>query len=287
MGVDVEKENETFGLGKFILEGSYLEKEDIGWVLVGANLLERYSPFFENPLNESYPGDKLFLNIDGVDYTYRVKGVIKSKTEGFDSSVIINDTELRRILGRTEYNADNIPVKIKEGLDASFVRDEFAASRFSKYARFRTTQEVIGKYLDDIRVTFEAIGAVVGFIGLIVASITIFIIVFIAAIERQRYIGILKGIGITPASIKLSYVFLALLYAVVGIGLGVILLVVVFIPYFAANPIDFPFSDGVLYVPFGGTLIRTIIILVASVAAGFIPARMIVNRPAIQSIMNQ
>ena len=287
IGVDVEREAEIFNLPDSIIEGSYLEKNDIGWVIIGANLLERYSPFFDNPLNESYPGDRLDIDIGGYEDTFRIKGVIKAKAEALDGAVIMNDSELRKILGRTEFNADTIPVKVIPGIDPSLVINELKNTEFIKYARFRTAADVIGRFLDEIRRTFEGIGAIVGFIGLIVASITIFIIVFIAAIERQRFIGILKGIGISSASIKLSYVFLAMFYALIGITIGALLLVFVFIPYFDANPIDFPFSDGILYVPFFETLVRTAIILVASVIAGFIPARMIVNKPAIQSIMNR
>ena len=71
-----------------------------------------------------------------------------------------------------------------------------------------------------IRFGFSAVknlsGNAISSIGLVVAAVTLFIVIFINAITRRRYIGILKGIGIDERSIEISYVLQSIFYATVG-----------------------------------------------------------------------
>jgi ABC-type antimicrobial peptide transport system permease subunit len=92
----------------------------------------------------------------------------------------------------------------------------------------------------------EYLGSAISGIGLVVASITIFIVIFVNAITRRRYIGILKGIGINRKAILYSYIYQAVIYALSGIIVGMVLIFFFIKPYFTANPINFPFSDGIL-----------------------------------------
>ena len=103
----------------------------------------------------------------------------------------------------------------------------------------------ISQFLNDIKIAFGLLGNIIGFIGIVVASITIFIIIFINAITRRKYIGILKAIGIRARSIQLAYIFQSLFYAITGSLLGVLVVYGLLVPAFEANPIDFPFSDGI------------------------------------------
>ena len=65
--------------------------------------------------------------------------------------------------------------------------------------------------------TFKLLGNLVGVIALIVGAITIFIVIFVNAITRRKYIGILKGIGISAHAIEISYVIQSLFYALSGV----------------------------------------------------------------------
>src|SRR5690606_13810132 len=134
------------------------------------------------------------------------------------------------------------------------------------------------KFLQDIKDTFALLGSIISSIGLFVASITVFIVIFINAITRRKYIGIMKGIGINGKAIELSYVFQSLIYAMIGSVIGIVLVYFVLVPFFNANPIDFPFSDGILVAPWSGTLWRIGLLIFATALAGYIPARMIVKK---------
>ena len=131
------------------------------------------------------------------------------------------------------------------------------------------------------------LGTFIGSIGIIVASITIFIIIFINAISRQQQIGILKGIGIERRAIEVAYVFQAAVYALLGAGLGALITYGFLIGYFEQNPIPFPFSDGILVAPIGETLIRFTTLFVTTLIAGFLPAWLIVRKNTLDSILGR
>jgi putative ABC transport system permease protein len=124
-------------------------------------------------------------------------------------------------------------------------------------------------------------------IGLAVASITIFIVIFINAITRRKFIGILKGIGISGRTIEASYVFQSFFYAMCGSIIGLIILYGLLKPFITAHPINFPFSDGILVAPVNSTMIKMAILILTTIIAGYIPARMIVRRNTLDSILGR
>ena len=58
-------------------------------------------------------------------------------------------------------------------------------------------------------------------------------------------------------------------------------------PFFRRNPIDFPFSDGILSVSIGGTAIRIVILLVTTFIAGYLPAKLIVKGNTLDAILGR
>lgn len=67
-------------------------------------------------------------------------------------------------------------------------------------------------------------------------------------LQGESKIGILKGIGINSFAIEFSYIFQAAVYTAIGSIIGSILVFFVIKPIIDANPIDFPFSDGIIVV---------------------------------------
>jgi ABC-type antimicrobial peptide transport system permease subunit len=97
----------------------------------------------------------------------------------------------------------------------------------------------------------------------------------------------LKGIGITGRAIEVSYVFQSMFYACIGSSVGLVLLYTFLVPYMAANPIDFPFSDGILVAEPLETSIRVGVLVGITIVAGYIPAWMIVRRNTLNSILGR
>ena len=114
-----------------------------------------------------------------------------------------------------------------------------------------------------------------------------FIVIFINAITRRKFIGIAKGIGISGRAIEISYVMQSFFYAVCGSIIGLIMVYGFLVPYFANNPINFPFSDGILVASFVGTSIRVGLLILATIIAGYVPARLIVRKNTLDSILGR
>lgn len=289
-GINPTDENIVTGLSKFIKEGRYLNDTDTDSIMIGANLLAKYTPI-ETPgfatLKNVEVGTKVRLIVSGSTREVTVVGIIKSKVGELDQRIYMVDRELRKILNRTSYNVNEIAVKLDSKTTPESVKAILVASGFDEHAKIQTYVEARPKFLEDITATFAILGNLIGSIGLAVACITIFIIIFVNAITRRRFIGILKGIGIRSDAIEVSYIIQAIFYAILGVLIGSIVVFIFLKPFIAAHPINFPFSDGILVATPIGTLTRGIILLVATMIAGYIPARIVVKQNTLDAILGR
>ncbi len=290
VGIDPIREDQVTNLSRFVVEGEYLAPDDYDQIMIGANLLKKYLPI-ESPgfttLSDISIGDKIRIKVGDVTREMTIKGIVKSKVDELGFRVFMVDSQFRSLIGRNDYNVDEISIKLKPGSDPVLVRDGLLRAGVGELARVQTFEDAQPKFLQDIKATFALLGNMISSIGLAVASITIFIVIFINAITRRKFIGIMKGIGISGTAIETSYVFQSIFYAVIGstIGLGVLYLMLQ--PYIAAHPIDFPFSDGILVAPLDGTLFRIGLLVITTIVAGYIPARMIVRKNTLDSILGR
>lgn len=289
-GIDPVAEDAVTDLSKFVVEGEYLTPTDYDQVLLGAYLTQKYLPI-DSPgfttLNNVAPGVKIRMKVHGVEREVIVKGIMKAKVDEVSMRVYMVDSQLRNIIGRNDYNVDEISIKLKPGTDPSLVRDVLKRNGIDKVAKVQTYTDAQPKFIKDMVDTFALLGNMLSSIGLVVASITIFIVIFINAITRRKFIGILKGIGINERAIEISYILQSFFYALCGSVIGIIVLYVFLQPFVAAHPIDFPFSDGILVAPIPGTLFRIGLLMVTTIIAGFIPARLVVRKNTLDSILGR
>ena len=289
-GIDPVAEESVTGLSKFVVEGEYLAPTDYDQVLLGAYLTAKYLPI-DSPgfstLRDVAPGTKIRVSVHGVEREVTVKGIIKAKVDEVSMRVFMVDSQLKSMIGRNDFNVDEISIKLKSGADPALVRDVLKQNGVNAVAKVQTYTDAQPKFIKDMVDTFALLGNMLSSIGLVVASITIFIVIFINAITRRKFIGILKGIGINEKSIEISYVMQSFFYALCGSVIGIIVLYVFLQPAIAAHPIDFPFSDGILVAPLGGTLFRIGLLMATTVIAGFIPARLIVRKNTLDSILGR
>ena len=296
VGIVPENENSVTHIGALVTEGRFLTDDDLRGVVIGDQLLEQYAgggpqsggtPETSGTLLNVHPGTKVRISINDTVGEYTVVGVLDGKVGENARRVFMHEQQLRTILGRSEDKKDEIAVRLRDGVDNVAWRDELKNAGMSSYATIRVPAEAQGHFLDEIKQTFGLLGNGIGFVGVVVAAITVFIMIFVIALNRQKEIGILKGIGISRVAIQSSYVFLALFYALVGILLGVFCVYAIIDPYIATHPIDFPFADGVLVVPWFDTFVRSIVLIATTVFAGYLPARMIVQKNTINAILGR
>lgn len=289
-GIDPIQEQKFSGISKFVVRGEYLKPTDLDSVLIGKNLLYEFTPI-EAPgfqtLKNVKVGSKVKVTVGKNSKEYYVKGIISSKVDDFDTTIVAVDSEVRKLTGASDLNADGISIKLKSGYTGASAQAFLLKSGVGEYARVQTFEQAIPKFLKDIKQTFGILGNAISGIGLIVACITIFIVIFVNAITRRRFIGILKGIGINRRAILYSYMMQAIIYAFFGIALGMFLTFALIKPSIAAHPINFPFSDGILVATLAGTIKRAIILLIATIIAGYIPARIVVKQNTLSAILGR
>lgn len=308
--IDPVKEEATTNLSKFLIEGEMLEAGESGSVLIGATLLKKYSNFsdlFEplesveigHPVKITLQGGELSgfdrdralvdgLSGDGGQTTeFIVKGILDSKVGEVSAGIFITEQDYRRVTRKTSLQAQEIAIKHNGDIDDFSFKDIALSYGFGDYAKVQTATEAIPKFLDDIQKTFGLLGNIIGLIGIVVSSITVFIVIYINALTRRKFIGILKGIGISELAIEFAYVIQSIFYAIIGIGMGLLILYGLLVPFFAENPINFPFSDGILVARLIPTMVRAGILLFITMLAGLLPARIIVRRNTLDSILQR
>lgn len=307
--INPEQEEATTNLSKFLVEGEMLESGEAGQVLVGATLLKKYSNFADlfEPLvdvevgrpvkitlqGEALEGierDQAFIDGDnraGQTTEFNVKGIVDSKVGELSGSIFITEPDYRRIAKKRSLQAAEIAIKHNGKFTDEQFKEIALSYGFGDYAKVRTADESIPKFLADVQKTFALLGNMIGAIGIVVSSITIFIVIYINALTRRKFIGILKGIGISEGAIEFAYMLQSIFYAFIGIGLGLIILYGLMVPFFEANPIDFPFSDGILVAKLVPTMVRSLVLLLVTMVAGLMPARIIVRQNTLDSILQR
>jgi putative ABC transport system permease protein len=286
--IGIDPATEINDYAAYIKEGRALEPGDYDQIVLGANLIDRYLGFdipgFKT-LKNVYPGTKVRVRVGGAIRDMTVKGIVKRKVDELDRAIIMTSAQFKDLSPINEFAV--ISVQLKPGESDEKFKNELIVSGAGRYADVNTFIEGVPKAVLDIRDTFAILGNGISSIGLVVAAITIFIVIFINALTRRKFIGIMKGIGISGRTIEISYVFQSMFYAVIGSGIGLLLLYGFLVPFFDKNPIDFPFSDGILVAEPVGTAIRVSILIAVTFIAGYIPAWMIVRRNTLNSILGR
>lgn len=290
VGFDPVGEDNLTNMSNYVIEGDYLDPNQSGYVMIGSNMLRRFSSAFGDgfgSLDGTYPGDRVKVTVNGKTKEFIVKGIVKSKVGEVSFRAYITKNDFLQFVERPSLNADEIAIASDGVVSDDSIKQSLVQYGFDRFAKIQTATESIPDFLIQMKTAFALLGGVIGFIGIVVASITIFIVIFINAVTRRKYIGILKGIGVTSSAIEFSYILQSFFYGIIGSGLGIILIYTVFVPLLNAHPLDFPFSDGILSAPISGTMIRFIILMMVTLIAGFLPARMIVKKNTLDSILGR
>ncbi len=281
VGVDPVAENAFSGLAKYVGEGSFFSPSDYDEVLIGSQLIDRYA-------FGKVPGTKIRLTINGTTREVTVKGIIVTTANSpLAQRVFMPAGELSQLMGRTDYNVNEIAIRLKDGVDPLAFRTLLIKSRVSDVALVQTYDEAIPNGVAEIKNTFAELGNAFSSVGLVASSITIFIVIFINAVTRRKFIGILKGIGISGEAIEVAYMFQSFFYAVIGSSIGLVILYGFLVPYISAHPIVLPISNAILVAPIPDTMVRVVLLVIATVIAGYIPARMIVRKNTLDSILGR
>ncbi len=291
-GINIKDEEALSGISNYIDEGSFLNQNESGYIVLGKNLLRRYSEDFGDvfaSIEGTYPGDEVKVTVGKNTKTFIVKGIVSSKVNQVSLRAFITKEDFLRLVDRADLNANEIAIRIDPSstITADGTKANLINAGFVTDGKIQTAVEATPEFLNQIRIAFSLLGNVIGLIGIVVASITIFIVVFINAVTRRKYIGIMKGIGISEKAIEISYIIQSMFYALIGGLIGLLITFALLIPFFDAYPLNFPFSDGILVAPIGETMFKFGLLLIVTLLAGYIPARNIVKKNTLDSILGR
>jgi len=270
-------------ISTYMVAGEYLADSDRDQVIMGREISGGFGAALEvQSLKGARVGDKITVYYhNGVVREYTIKGIYSTVFPLSDMSIFITQKEMESVLGIHD-RASQILVKTDEDYSESYYIQKLRQAGI-EMEDIKSWEDFIGLVLG-IAQSFDIIKRIILLIGLIVAGVTIFIVIFIATISRRRQIGIMKAIGMRERIIIMSYVLLALFYAVAGIGLGIAAIEIFIRPYFIANPLSFPMGKVSLAILPGEFITSVVSMLAVSLLAGFIPSWRVARENIIRAI---
>jgi putative ABC transport system permease protein len=222
-----------------------------------------------------------------VTQDFIVRGILNSKVQFVASRAYILDSELKKMLGKSDGDVSEISIVMNPGVDPYEVKTPLINNGFSNYAKINTADEGAPEFLVNIKLFFTIIGNILGSVSVAVALTTIFIIIYINALTRRRQIGIMKAVGVTEFAIEFSYICQALFYVLAGSMIALVIIFVFLKPIIDAHPIDTPFAKIVLVAEPSSVAFKFILVMVVSVFAGYLPARIIVSANTLNAILGR
>jgi len=287
IGVDPAREVNVTTIHEHVIQGSYLDSNDRDEILLGVEIAggDKAQTAEFLTLQGLKVGDKIRLTYpNGVQREYTVKGIFQAKemTQA-DRLAFVNIHEMASVLGRQVYNdrASQILVRTGQGIPENQIIQEIDSLGVDGVVR---SWSEYGGAMGGIVSSFDVIASLIGTIGLVVAGIVMFIVIYINVINKRRQIGILRAIGIKRDVIIGSYLTQAIFYAILGIIFGGLMFGYGIQPYFEFHPLDLPLGQVSLAVK-ALTISSAILgILLAAVLAGLIPVISITRQRIIQAI---
>ena len=281
--INPDEEVKVTSLQNYMVAGRYLEENDRNQIIMGKEIAGGYGASFQiSSLKGAPVGDEVTIAYgNGVKRDYKIKGIYNTYFPLADLSVFVTEKEMESVLG-IHNRASEVLIKTDGSVPERVYIDRLRMMGIEK-EQINVWMDFIG-YISGLTQTFDIIKGIVTTIGLLVAGITIFIVIFIATINRRRQIGILKAIGMKERIIVMSYIFQAAFYASLGIMAGEIIIHALLIPYFIRNPLPMPIGLVSLVLVRQDMIFGIVSMIVVSMVSGFIPSWMVTRQNIIKAI---
>ena len=275
--VDPKTFGETLDIEKHIESGAFLKNDDE--IVLGSRLLVRTA------LDGAKVGDTISMKINGKDIKVKVGGISNTKYIYADDAAYVSCALWQKISGEANSTAATmIIVRAANGKDNEIKK----ALENLKYPDVRIHDwRDAASYMDTISGSFISLDAIMLLVGIIIAAVTIFIVIYVDIINKRRQIGIQRAIGVKPRVIVFSYVLLSLFYAVCGVAAGLAIFFGGLVPFFLAHPFRLPIADVTLYVSPPQLVFRAEIVLVVAIISGAIPAIMASRMKMLDAILGR
>ena len=270
MAIDPAKSKQVTNVADKMIEGFYLEEDDKDSIIIGRQIAggeDVEDNIFS--FKDAAVGDKITLSFAGIEKELTIKGIFYTKFIDTDSRAFITQSALQEISPDFANKANYINIRLDKKGNEEEVRKELADKGIS--GNIYTWEEMSG-LMDQITDSFMSIDIIFTFVGMLIAAVTIFIVIYIDISDKRQQIGILRAIGIKPYLIRGAYVIQTVVYSTAGIILGSILFFGIIVPYFNVHPFEMPIGDSTLVIDWVDFVARFESVILVSILAGFIPA---------------
>lgn len=291
-GVSVDHENQTTNISEKTIAGNFLAESDWNGIVLGSSLVDGYTKRSatggDTTLGHVLVGEKIRARFsNGVIREFTVAGIISTKSSVVDQRAYIQYKELRQILNLPDNKYSEIAITAKDPATAGRIAEYLKESAENNKNEVKTLSEATPSGIADVKIAFTLIGNIVAAIAVLVGLVTVFVIIFVNASSRRRYLGILKAQGIDPNALILSYVLQALFYTIIGIILGAVILFGFLDGYFAQHPLSLPMADGHLFLDTQYLSVRVVILLISTLFSAFVPAWFIIRQNTLNAILGR
>lgn len=265
----------------YLIAGNYLSRLDENEILLGKEIAGGYGGDLDYSSLGVKVGDSIDVLFDnGVKKSFKVKGIFDANFIQTNTMAYISQKEMESVVG-LEDKASQILVKTRDNGNEDRYVKQFQELGIKEQIKPWT---VYAGMVKNITNSFDMIAIMITAIGLFVAVITIFIIVYTSTISKRKQIGILRAVGIEESIIIQSYIFQALFIVISGVFIGLIIIFFAIKPYFIEHPLKFPIGLASLMILPEKVSMNVISLIIAAIAAGFIPSWMAVRKTIIDTI---
>jgi putative ABC transport system permease protein len=282
IAIDPEAERTVTNIADTIIEGSYLSADDVEGIVLGYQIAGGRGADMETfSFRGAQVGETVTLTVNGFRRDFTIRGIFNSKFINSDQRAFINRVAVEQMMPQLTNAATAILVRQESSGNEDKTIANLEAAGIE--GEFTPWQEAAG-IMKSITASFLSINVLMTLVGVLIAAVTIFIVVYIDIFNRRRQIGILRAIGLPVQVIRSTYVLQTLTYSVFGVALGLILFFAAIVPYFQAHPFRLPIVDATLQISPVDFPIRIAVIIIVALLSGLVPTIMITRENILTAI---
>jgi putative ABC transport system permease protein len=279
IGIDPADESKVLTFDNLLIGGQQLAAGDTDQIVLSSALAGGYGIPAPSDLGGVKVGDKVRITYsNGVMRTYTVKGMYNDIVGLYET--FISSKEAESIL---DVHDSASQILVKTDLTRMTAPDyEAKIQALAPELKVQNYNDLLGSFGSFLK-ALDLIQFIVGAISVVVAAITIFVLIYVNAINKRRQIGILKAIGIKKSIIVNAYIFQSIFYTICGMAIGLFMVFGLLVPLLTAYPV--PLIAGFMNLVLIYSPLRVVLSILSFIAAGYLAGRIPANLVARQDIL--
>jgi putative ABC transport system permease protein len=273
IAVDPASYATTFATPRTMVAGSFLTGAASDDIVLGLGIAGNGDPTSSTylaSLQTVHVGDTVHATLlGGRTHDFTVRGIYATDLSQANNRAFISRATADALLPPLTGKYSTVYVKTRRVGQEQAVVDRLR--RTYPDLDYQTWQS-LAAIVKDVTGSFNTIKTILDAVSLVVAAIAVFIVTYVDLMNKRRTIGIERAIGISGAAITMSYLVKAVVFAVVGVALGLGIFYGLAVPAVRHHPFNFPIGPVTLS-PTGSEIRRdALILVVVAVIGALLPA---------------